>query len=311
MSRILLPFSLSWFQCTEFLNLLWTSTGLAQECEGAVRPAINISRLRLINKAINDSCTLKYVSLWSGPPSEYTKRIWWFSILGIRLGFLGQKLRRTHNSEGIGISAGHNFLTSSMRSRTEIALAMNVTIPCLLSCTLVQADKYSEHLSQNTSKVSFPFVFNWCKSIIVSGSSIRTHVGPFPLQLLFSQQTDHRLRNDIYFSRCTVYSLVKSDHINDKIPFSLLWCEKQGFPFLFPQLNANSQSYKHLNKCVRCLPKKVKVTYIRTMWVGKEKHRRKERPFSSSFRNKYFCRLNWNWAGPTCKYSMVAIYIPE
>ena len=40
----------------------------------------------------------------------------------------------------------------------------------------------------------------------------------------------------------------------------------------------------------RCLPKKVKVTYIRAMWVGKEKHRR--RPFSSSLRNKYFCRLS-------------------
>ena len=63
--------------------------------------------------------------------------------------FRGQKLNRTHDSDGMGMPAGQGLVTCSIKSRTETAFAMNNMVLCLCSCTEVQHVKNSLHLSQN------------------------------------------------------------------------------------------------------------------------------------------------------------------
>ena len=61
------------------------SMGLAHEWDGAVLPAIKTSRSSLMNSAISESCTDKYVRRWSGPSSEYINNIGWESSLDFKI----------------------------------------------------------------------------------------------------------------------------------------------------------------------------------------------------------------------------------
>ena len=62
------------------------STIFLQECDGAVLAAQRKSRSSIKKRAIKETCTDTYVSLWSGPPSLYKKRIdLWMSALELSI----------------------------------------------------------------------------------------------------------------------------------------------------------------------------------------------------------------------------------
>lgn len=58
--------------------------GFFQELKGGVCTAIRQSKLRARNRAINESCTERKLTGWSGPPSVYNSSIGFVSLCRVR-----------------------------------------------------------------------------------------------------------------------------------------------------------------------------------------------------------------------------------